>query len=69
MTLDIQQRLQSWNKELKILNIDEPTEHELEDVAFTREIIHPVLIREELDFDIEKLQETVIERKSKLTDS
>ena len=69
VTLDIQQRLQSWNKELKILNIDEPTEQELADVAFTRENIHPVLIREELDFDIDKLQQVVLERKSKFTDS
>ena len=69
VVVDIQQRLQSWDKDLTMIKIAEPTEAELEQISFSKSSIHPVLIREELDFDIEKLEETVREKQSKFTSS
>ena len=69
VSLDIQQRLQSWEKDLKMFHLVEPTKQELKDVSFAETNSRPVLIREELDFDIDKLKETVVERKSKFTNS
>ena len=60
--LDIKRRLQSWDRDIKIINIPEPTQQELEEVAFTNNSNIPVLIQEELDFDVNKLKETVNEK-------
>ena len=69
VVLDIQHRLQSWDTDLTMITIVEPTEAELEQISFSKTNILPVLIREELGFDIEKLKETVREKKAKFTDS
>ena len=69
MVLDVQQRLQSWDKDLSMIKIAEPTDEELEQISFSKTNILPVLIREELDFDIERLEDTVREKKTKFTDS
>ena len=69
VVLDIQQRLQSWDKELAVINLTSPTKEELADVSFANTSIFPALIREELDFDIEQLRDTVVDRQSKFTDS
>ena len=69
VVLDIQQRLQSFDKDLYVLGIESPTKDELDNVAFTSTSTYPVLIREELDFDIENLKKCVEERRSKFTDS
>ena len=69
VVLDIQQRLLSWDKELTMLNIALPTEEELNDVSFTNTNILPVLISEELDFDINHLREALNDKQSKLTES
>ena len=69
IVIDIQQRLQSWDKDLTLIKIAEPTEAELEQISFSKTNILPVLIREELDFDIEKLRETVMDKQSKFTTS
>ena len=52
-----------------MLHIAEPTQQELDDIAFRKKDSHPVLIREELDFDIDQLKETIQDKKSKLTNS
>jgi hypothetical protein len=69
VVLDIQQRLLSWDKELTMLNIVLPTEEELNDISFTNTNILPVLIREELEFDINHLREALNDKQSKLTES
>ena len=69
VVLDIQQRLQSWDKDVKMLGLTMPTEEEMEDVSFSNKNIHPVLIREELEFDVEILTEMVRECMIKFTDS
>ena len=55
--LDVKQRLQSWDRDISIINIPEPTEQEVKDVAFTNNQSLPVLIQDELDFDITTLRE------------
>ena len=67
--LDIKRRLQSWDRDLTIINIPQPTEQELEDVAFNNNSRHPVLIQEELDFDIEALKEDLMVKETKFTTS
>ena len=69
VVLDLQQRLQSWDKSLDMLGICSPSEQELEDVSFANQNVFPALINEELDFDIEGLKEIVNDRKSKFTES
>ena len=67
--LDIKHRLQSWDRDINIINIPQPTNQELEDVAFTYSSNYPVLIQEELEFDVNILKEIVAERKEKFTKS
>ena len=69
VVLDIQQRLLSWDKNLIMLNIATPTEEELNAVSFTNTNVIPVLIKEELDFNIDELRETLNDKQSKFTDS
>ena len=66
---DIKQRLQSWERDLKTFGLYEPSEAELEDVNFQSENEIPVLIREELNFDIADLRKLVKDRKSQFTES
>ena len=48
VTMDIKQRLQSWDRDLKTFRIPEPSPIELDSVSFNQMITLPVLIREEL---------------------
>ena len=57
--LDIKQRLQSWDKNLKVFGLPEPTKEDIEDAAITESDKMPALIREELDFDIEELAKLI----------
>jgi hypothetical protein len=66
--LDIQQRLQSWGRNLSMLRLPDPTEIEIKTVSLTQKR-HPAIIREELDFDRVDLEQLVEERCSKLTAS
>ena len=63
--LDIKKRLQAWDRDLNILNLKEPTEEELIEISFSASDVHPVLIQEELDFDVIELEHLVEDRKMK----
>jgi ATP-dependent DNA helicase PIF1 len=67
--LDIKSRLQSWDRDINIINIPQPTEQELKDVAFSNNSKFPVLIQEELEFDINNLRDTVAEKQANFTES
>ena len=67
--LDIKRRLQSWDRYIKIINIPETTQQELKDSAFTNNTNIPVQIQEELDFDVNKLKETVNAKLTQLNES
>ena len=69
VVMDIQQRLQSWDKTVNMFGIPMPQQEELDAVAFTSTETYPVLIREELDFDLDDLSKSLTERKSKFTNS
>ena len=65
--LDLQRRLQSREKNLRDACLINPTEEELCNVeAMTGNL--PVMIREELDFNIDQLRELAIESHSRFTD-
>ena len=66
--LDIKQRLQSWDKDLKTFQLPEPTQEELEDVNYNQVKSVPVLIREELNFDAVELKNMTGERFGMFTD-
>ena len=67
--LDIRQRLNAWERDLKHFRLREPTESELKEVEFLEPNSLPVIIKEELDFDITDLGKLVEERRVLLTDS
>ena len=67
--LDIQRRLKSWDKDLKTFGLKEPSSDDLSEVNFNEAESLPVLIKEELDFDIAKLSKLSNERISQFTDS
>ena len=67
--IDIKQRLQSWDRDINIINIPQPTQQELDEVAFTNKSSLPVVIQEELDFDIDSLKASLEEKKIKFTES
>ena len=67
--LDIKKRLQAWDRDLNILNLKEPTEEELIEISFSASDVHPVLIQEELDFDVIELEHLVEDRKMKFTET
>ena len=67
--LDIKHRLQSWERDLKSFGLHEPSESELEAINSVTENDIPVVIREELNFNMEHLRTLVEERKSKFTES
>ena len=67
--LDIQRRLQSWDRDITILNIPQPTEYELAEVNFQKENDIPVLIQEELDFDINILKKDLEVKETQFTKS
>ena len=67
VTMDIEERLQSREKELHHFGLESPTEVEREEVAGQVENTLPVVIREELDFDFEETKALASERKSQYT--
>ena len=66
--LDIQQRLQSWDKDLKTFRLPEPTPEELDQIHFDERNTLPIVIREELNFDIKELEGMLKERVELFTD-
>ena len=69
VTVDIKQRLQSWDRDLKTFRIPEPSPEELESASFNPLITLPVLIREELNFEVETMKEIADTRCKMFTDS
>ena len=67
--IDIRQRLNAWDRDLKNFRIMEPTEDELKDIAFLEPTTYSVLIREELDFDVKDLTRIIEERRTALKES
>ena len=67
--LDLKSRLQSWDKGLSLINMNEPSADDLDDIAFTSMADYPVLIQEELDFDLSDMKQLVDRRKTEFTDS
>ena len=67
--LDLQHRLQSWDKNVNMIGIQMPNEGEVADVSFTHTSTLPVLILEELDFKIDDLEQLLSDRRSNFTDS
>ena len=68
VTLDIQQRLQSWNRGLQTFRIPEPTLEEISKISFDETRQLPVLIREELDYDVVQMKKISSERRESFTD-
>ena len=60
--LDLKQRLNARDRELKHFKIMEPTETDLEDISFTEKDTLPVLIKEELEFDFDTMCTIVEDR-------
>ena len=69
VAIDIRQRLQSWDRDLKTFRLPEPTDEDLESISFNPINTHPVLIREELNFDLEEMRSIAEERIKIFTDS
>ena len=67
--LDIKKRLQAWDRDLKIISLKDPTEEDLKEVSFSRADENPVLIQEELDFNVDELRKLVDSRRENFTDS
>ena len=65
--LDIQHRVQSWGRDLRTFSLPEPTQNEIVHASYSDNQKLPAIIREELEFDIEKLRKLYLERKSVLT--
>ena len=61
--------LQSWERDLKTFGLHEPSKAELEDINFTSANQTPVLVREELNYDVNKLRKLVDHRKTQFTES
>ena len=64
--LDLENRLQSREKELATVELPKPTEEELSKVEVFNSTV-PVLIREELDFDVNQMRRLVEERVTMFT--
>ena len=67
--LDIEHRVQSWGRDLKTFNLPKPTQEEIEDASYSESQRIPVIIREELDYDRDKLTQLYTEREDMFTDS
>ena len=68
VTMDIKQRLQSWDKDLKTFRLPEPTSEELDNISFDQTNQLPVLIKEELNFDVAEIKTMSEERRELFTD-
>ena len=67
--LDIEHRVQSWGRDLKTFNLPKPTQEEIEEASYSESQRIPVIIREELDYDREKLTQLYTERAEIFTES
>ena len=67
--IDIKQRLNARDRDLKHFRLKEPTDEDLKEVAVSETNKMSVLIREELDFDSIHLSKLVDERKTSFTKS
>ena len=67
--IDIKQRLESWERELKQFGLADPTQAELQSANVKQISVNPVLIREELNFNVEELKQMIEDRRSKFTKS
>ena len=67
--VDINTRLQSWEKTLMTFGLHQPTPEELDDANFDSKLDTPTLIREELNFDLEELGKLIDDRLSNFTES
>ena len=67
--LDIRQRLNGWERDLKHFRLTEPTDSEMKEIELLEPNMMPVIIREELDFNVADLENLVDERKVTLTQS
>jgi hypothetical protein len=67
--IDLRQRLNAWGRDLKDFRIKEPTDEELKEIEFYEKDKYPVLIREELDFDVLELSSFVEARRKMLKES
>ena len=67
--LDIRRRLQSWDRDLKTFRLPEPSLDEIDEVSLNPTEATPVLIREELDFDINELTKIANDRHAVFTES
>ena len=67
--LDIRERLNAWERDLKHFRLREPTDSELKELEILQEDSLPVIIREELEYDIHDLNVLINERCAALTES
>ena len=65
--IDIQEKLNSRERELGHFRITKPTSDELEAVSFSDPNSLPVIMKEELDFDLQEMKSLVEDRKTKFT--
>ena len=69
VAMDIKQRLQSWNKDLKTFGLPEPNHEDLESISFNQLNTLPVLVKEELNFDMKEMKIIADERLKMFTGS
>ena len=67
--IDLRQRLNAWGRDLKDFRIKEPTEEQLKEIELCETDKYPVLIQEELDFDLAELSSFVETRVEMLKES
>ena len=67
--LDIEHRVQSWDRNLKSFNLPQPTDSEINDAKYSGKQRIPAIIREELDYDVDQLKELYTRRQALFTNS
>ena len=67
--MDVQKRLQSWDRDLRTFRLPEPTIEEINDIGSSNNEQLPVLIREELEFNLQELAEFATKRCSEFNES
>ena len=67
--LDIEHRVQSWDRNLKSFNLPQPTDSEINDAKYSDKQRIPAIIREELDYDVDQLKELYTRRQALFTNS
>ena len=67
--LDIRKRLQSFDRDLKTFRLPEPSVNEISEINFNEVNKLPVVVKEELDFNVNDLLKLANERKAVFTKS